>query len=61
MSSVRDDDDNDDDDDDDDDDDNDKISIFLDNTQCISLKINRCFGGTHLLRLHGRRIKQDRN
>jgi hypothetical protein len=38
-----------------------KNSIFRDITPCSPLKVNRRFGGTCRLHLHGRRINQERN
>jgi hypothetical protein len=31
-----------------------KSTVFLDITPCNALKVNRCFGGTYRLHLHGR-------
>jgi hypothetical protein len=38
-----------------------KSSVFWDITPCGPLKVNRHFGGTFRLHLHGRRISQARN
>jgi hypothetical protein len=38
-----------------------KSTIFWDITPCISMKVNRRFGGTYRLHLQGRRISKARN